>query len=709
MIYWRLIPFFRPALAFAAGCFSYKTEMGWPSLCIIACSSLIILLLEKYSAFKTLNGTKPAFLGSLILFIFFAAGFTRSAIHDQALENNTLWQNSRSIKALSIVLTEPVIRNQTRVTVNVISFISADKRYSCDANLVLYIKNYRNNHPIEIGDTIIFSGTPLPIRPPGNPYAFDYKKYMSVKNIYYQCFTEADSVTLHSSGCFFEPARWACSVRNYISAAYSKYIPDGPEKSLIDALILGMQNEMPDEIKNAYIITGAVHVLSVSGLHVAIAAGIITGIFSLVPGRKKGARAWITTILACIAILAYAWITGASPPALRSAVMCIFLVTGLMAGLKIHAVNLLSVAAFILLVIDPFSIMDIGFQFSFLALLSIIVFNNAVLNALHPKNFLTLSAWKNISMGISAQVLTFPLTLYYFHQFPVYFWLSGLVAVFLAEWILKGGFCLFFLHCIELLLEKMGVVFFSIVPTLIGKLLFGLAYLQNAGIILTSRLPAVLVKDIWISSFEMVVLTAFSIAVFGWIFWKGKFWIFSSLTLLPVFLSSYGLRIFERIGVDTLTIYDIPRGTAFDYISGGDVVSFSNMDLPADKTEQAASNWRTYLGAYQTSSFKIRDSIFCRESICQKNNVFILGKLVLWLPSTGESNTSQPVDFILVQNNILPSDLSLKSNHQVKEIILDKTNKTQIRKAWNVFANTRKIPLHDISEKGAFIYQYHPN
>jgi competence protein ComEC len=169
--------------------------------------------------------------------------------------------------------------------------------------------------------------------------------------------------------------------------------------------------------------TGAMHVLAVSGLHV----GLILYLLLFIAERFSK---YVSKKNALIAILLFLWIyalvTGMSPSVIRAVFMFSMLSLSQLSSRDYSPINILFFTAFVLLVYNPLYIFDIGFQLSYLAMLGIFLFYPKIEAVFSVDNWLMKKIWQGTTIGLAAQILTTPLSLYYFHQFPNYFMLSNL-------------------------------------------------------------------------------------------------------------------------------------------------------------------------------------------------------------------------------------------------------------------------------------------
>src|SRR5690606_38882227 len=215
------------------------------------------------------------------------------------------------------------------------------------------------------------------------------------------------------------------------------YLPDSDAAAFASTLILGYRAELSRELVEAYSDTGTMHVLSVSGMHV----GIIFLVLSLLlrsMDRRQSLRLFRATLTILI-IWFYAMITGFSAPASRAAFMLSFVVLGKALLKHQNTYNLIAISAFFLLLYNPFYLVDAGFQLSYLAVLGLVYFQ-PLLRMIFPRgNKITDPVWNYCALSMGAQLTTFPVSIYYFHQFPMYFLLSNLFIVFPVAIIMYAG------------------------------------------------------------------------------------------------------------------------------------------------------------------------------------------------------------------------------------------------------------------------------
>ena len=199
-------------------------------------------------------------------------------------------------------------------------------------------------------------------------------------------------------------------------------------------MALGDKSRITNDLRDIYSISGASHVLALSGLHL----GIIYMLLSLVLGSRR--RSVLREVLIILGIWSYALFTGLSPSVVRASLMItVYSFVGLV-GRDRMSLNALSFTAIVMLLSNPLCLYDVGFQMSFLAVMAILVFHKP-LYALVPAAFLEQHRWVKwvwamVVVSCSAQLGVAPLTAYYFGRFSTYFLLTNFFVIPLATVIL---------------------------------------------------------------------------------------------------------------------------------------------------------------------------------------------------------------------------------------------------------------------------------
>lgn len=318
-------------------------------------------------------------------------------------------------------------------TVN--SILTEKSTIKHDEKVVLFF----NTSQVRAGDVLLVQVDVESIENRNNPGEFNVKDYWNNKDIYQMGFVgESDFKLIRTN----EPPwwqRWPANIRSYLTRQL-RLVLDEESLGVGVALLLGDKQLLSNEVRSSFSNAGAMHVLAVSGLHV----GIILFILTYVLGRFTRFISKTNAILSSIVIIwIYAGVTGFSPSVMRASFMFSILAIAQIAGRNKNPMNLLFFSAFSLLVFQPLWIYDIGFQLSYLAMIGIFLLYDSIAKLAYFKSKWLTKIWQGTAVGISAQVFTVPLTLYYFHQFPNYFMVTNVGMMVFAGMILGIGLFFF--------------------------------------------------------------------------------------------------------------------------------------------------------------------------------------------------------------------------------------------------------------------------
>ena len=215
------------------------------------------------------------------------------------------------------------------------------------------------------GDTLLLTGRLRTARSARNPGEFDFRKYLERHGTAFRFSASGRGYRAHGAFHGFSINRVLNHVRNGIKSWITRFYPKDTAP-ILSALLLGLRNELDPEINEAFISTGVIHVLAVSGLHVGMILAIIWVLLSRMTERV---RIFVTMPL----LLFYALLCGAAPPVLRATVIVELYLFGRLLSRLSDSINLLGVAALVNLVLRPDDILYASFHLSYAAVLGIIL------------------------------------------------------------------------------------------------------------------------------------------------------------------------------------------------------------------------------------------------------------------------------------------------------------------------------------------------
>lgn len=229
---------------------------------------------------------------------------------------------------------------------------------------------------------------------------------------------------------------WFLEWRHQLLNRYKSLQADDDQYAVLAAMTLGDKSTLNKELREVYSVTGASHVLALSGLHMGI---IFLLLYRLTLGRRHFLLSQVVIVLG---LWAFAFLTGLSSSVVRSATMISGYVLFSVMGRQRNPINLLCFTAIIMLLVNPQSLYDIGFQLSFTAVLSILLWLPLIERFLPENYFVTRRfqhfLYSTVSMSLAAQLAVAPLIAYYFGRFSTYFLLTNFIVIPAATVILYG-------------------------------------------------------------------------------------------------------------------------------------------------------------------------------------------------------------------------------------------------------------------------------
>ncbi len=558
-----------------------------------------------------------------------------------------------------------------------------------DAKIILYLSKADFEKPFQYGDILLITGAPQRVSPPGNPHEFDYQRYLSYQNIYHQHYLREGEVQWVRSDPPYKILQFAFIAREWAANTLKQYIDGKQEQAIVLGLVLGIKDGLDNELVNAYSASGGMHVLAVSGLHVGIIYWIVLLVLRPIGNSRKGKI--VGAIVGVFVLWAYALITGLSPSVLRAVTMFTFVALAVPFQHRSNIYNTLAISACCLLLYNPYLIMAVGFQLSYLAVLGIVYFQPILNRAFTSRYFLVNKIWELTSVSIAAQIATFSLGLLYFHQFPVYFLFSNLFIIPCAFIILIGG---------------LAVLMFSFSTAIASGLGFCLSWIVkalNGSVFFIESFPYSLINDVYLTTFQcwLIILTLLSLIC---LFEFRRFRFLVGGFLLVTLLSfQQGNHLLEKSAVQKLTVYNISGHSAIDIFEQGTVYTFLDSALVRDR-ESIRFHIRPNRLVSSVNRILMEDRIsFCKEfkgcKAIKRNTVSLL-----WIK---EKNHELPVngnfEFVVVSNNALFSleELSLPP----KTIIIDSSNSSYLANKLTSQADKLGLTVHNTRMDGAFVLE----
>jgi competence protein ComEC len=554
--------------------------------------------------------------------------------------------------------------------------------------VLLYFSKDDFERPFSYGDRLLITGSPVLLMPPGNPGEFDYKRFLTFRKIYHQHFLRGNAVTKIDYAPPSLLYSYALQARLWADAKLRLYVKGEREYGIASALALGVTDGLDNDIMQAYSATGALHVLSVSGLHVGIIYWILLLLLKPLSKQKRGK--WILAFVSLVVLWSYAFITGLSPSVMRAVTMFSFVAFARPLQWTTNIYNTLAVSAFCLLLYEPYLIMSVGFQLSYIAVLGIVYLQRPLYQWWETPNWLLDKIWQVTTVSIAAQIATVSLGLLYFHQFPVYFIFSNLLVIPVSFIVLVLG---------------LAVPLFSFIPALasiLGWLLTGSIKIMNASVTMVEALPYSLIDNIFITTAQswLIMLTLLSIIL---LLHVRKFYLVAVICSLITILSvTQWLHFKNKVDKKQLVVYKVADHTAIDFIETGKTYFLSDSILINDK-EKMRFHIRPNRLMSETSTIELADD----QSFVKKIRG---GKLVRWheriILIVDDDKAIIPnltADYVILSNNAA-SLTNIIKRINFKYLIVDGSNSFYFADKVKSDADRLKIQVHSVLHQGAFIH-----
>jgi len=517
------------------------------------------------------------------------------------------------------------------------------------------------------GDELLIPSNYTAVEPPLNPAEFNYKAYLAHQNIYQQSFLVAYQAIIVKQNQGNVLLANALKVRRYLVEKLQANIRDTDALAVASTIILGYRADLRKEVQEAYSKTGTMHLLSVSGMHVGLIYLLVSFVLAFLPPQKYGKV--IKAVLSILAIWCYALITGFSPAVCRASLMLSMFIVGFAFSRHINRLNLLAVSAFILLLYNPFLIADAGFQLSYLAVFGIIMLQPIIYRWTNFKSKLAKEVWAVCSVSISAQIILFPVSAFYFHDFPVFFLASNVFIIVPSLIIMYGGILFLALPHIPL------------VSTALAWLLEKTIILMTTTLSAIEHAPLGSIDKIWLNAIESALFYGLLICVFYVIVNKNKTALKLCFLFLALIAVSISINRYNSMNTSNITFFSLRKNSAVLLRNGARAVLVSDLK-PTDKTYQYSI--QPYLDSCKITDLQninINESTTCNYVAKQQNLIQFGNKKILIVDKTQCNKKLAEklnLDYIYITGSPKINLTRLKQNYNFKTLIVDGHNSNNL-------------------------------
>ena len=678
MINWQAHPLLRISLCFIVGIIL----QGYIKLSLSALGfTIATILTATYVLWNRRNHHLRKWTTLLILILYICSGMMRVAldsnIHRSALL--PLLEKEGVIVSGRVVEIKPSSSGTCKITLKADHFISQNHQSNHSEKIILFLKdNFQHIHKLDYVST---EGILHEITSPKNPYGFDYKKHLARKHIYHSLYINKNEISVVRPPCSFHVL--LNSLRNQIHNHIKKYVHDEDARALSYGMILGDRKEISDELSTTFKSTGSMHTLAVSGLHVGIIAALIGICFA--PFRNKYISLWIKPVVMLMSIWTFALVSGSSPSVLRAACMFSFFIWKFHWSENKNPYNLLAVSAFILLLLEPLAIYQVSFQFSYLAMLGILLFA-PILKSIQKIDHVFLRYTCSLAIvSMAAQCMILPLSLYYFSSAPIYFIFWSLISIPATFVIVSLNIVGIVAHFISKPLAEFAGELVDSSVKLVTHMLSGI-----------ESLPFSSTETLHLDAWEVCIIYSIISAII-YSFYTGKKTI---ITLTSLLLFSWfmvrKIATEKKRDIPFVMVYDDYKVCSIDVFLGNHVIAFyhepQGQMKPHEKLRKAygisdeqvindAKQWR--MGSITGNHHSIKTD---------DESVLLLG-----------SDFLNPIkaDILIITSKSSEPPQKTHSMVLPKRIILTPGVQLNLIEKWNTYAKQHKIKIYNVRTEGS--------
>lgn len=670
---------------FAAG---VLTAIHFPSLVPLSVLTVFLTILSLvyliiWFAINRSPALKPT-SGIIGLILVSGFGYATILLHDASRSPDSYRRLSVPVSGYRVSLSAPVeIRTSGYRSTGELSAVKTSGGWiPVCGKVMLYWPATAHADMLRHGDQLLVAGEPELVPGPRNPEEFDYRTFLARRNIFHQDFLQSGKWVVAEASVDRSPKYYATEARRWILQVIGRLVEGEREKAIVAAFVIGVTEGIDDDLRQAYAAGGAMHALAVSGMHVSILYGVL--LFVLKPLERGKGGSWTVAAISLVVLWMFGFVTGLSPSVLRAVTMFSFVAVAKPLKRISGIYNTLAASAFVLLLFDPWLLLSAGFQLSYLAVLGIVLFYRPIYHLWEAPWAWADWVWQITCVSIAAQIATLPVTLYYFHQFPVYFLLANVFVIPASTLILLGGLLM-------LLVSPLPLVAGGV-----ARVLEWMIWLLNEGLFFVGHLPGSVIYPIHTSLLQAICLGGIAIAVyflmsskkFGWV------WMMGCLAILISFED------WRRQDTPSLfTVYHVPRSAALEWRVGGVAHTLLDSVLRKDAGK---------IGYHIRPSQLAARLRLVSESNLPGNPSLTLCEVEGWsFLRIGARDVRWPapfkVDYLIIGNNAVRSLETLSGTITFDYLILDSSNSMSYARRIGEEAERLGVRCYSVQEKGAFV------
>ncbi|MCU4155375.1 ComEC/Rec2 family competence protein [Carboxylicivirga sp. A043] len=546
---------------------------------------------------------------------------------------------------------------------------------------IVFIPKKQEDKTLYPGAVIHSIGRFIPFSEPDCEFDFDYSGYLRNQRIAFR-FIISEYQKLSNQGVsnslFIQSARLKLYLRErFVSAGLTK-----SQVAILNALFLGDKSKLTYEQKVAFSNAGAMHLLAVSGLHVGIIYMLIISLLTAL-GLKKGNVAVACLVISILWL--YAFITGFSPSVLRASLMFTILEIGRISKRKTGIFNLLGASMFIIMIIEPLSIFNIGFWLSHSAVAAIVCFYPKI-NSWFRFRFPPFRwFWSITAVSLAAQIGTLPICIYAFYGFPLYFVITNLMLIPVVTPILV-------LAVFSSVFSFSSFVLAVLVPAL-GDLL---TFMEQTALYIES-LPNSIITNLYLNSFQLLGIYTSIIFLLVYVDYRFVRYLKYALISLIIALASVYIRK-ERLPDELLYVANVKGKSVVNYLNASTNIIYTNEELTEKEIDFAFGG----LWAYCLANSKVSTIVVDKQNyrpivkLIGNQRIAIVSERAVWEHQMEHSH----IDLLILLGKPEMTLAELRASMRVRQLVISNGWKWYHKRKWLKEHSTYIENVHDISKDG---------
>lgn len=669
-------PLARITIWFVSGILFSFYEKPEPRIAFLFLAIAFAAFIITYFASHQKTSLQKIF-GIAVYLLSFLIGITTQVIHTGSFQENNYMRHvgdSEKKHPIEVVLRERL--KDTEFNHRFVGIVKKLDQHESSGKILLNIRKNNSHQGIQIGSHLQLNTFLYQHQKPTNPDQFDYGAYLEKKSIQGHLFASISDIQI---GNQIDKNIWYYSdvLRSKIIRNLEKSDFNKRELNVLAALILGQRQDISPEVLRDYQYAGAIHILSVSGLHVGFILLFLNSILNFLPKSQR--NSYLKLIIMLLSLWGFAVIAGVSPSVVRSVTMFSFVAIGMHLRRSTNIFHTLLVSILLILLFQPSFLFDVGFQLSYTALFFILWLQPLLSGFWKPQNRVLNYFWDILTVSFAAQIGALPLSIYYFHQFPGLFFVTNLIIIPFLSIIMALG------------IVVMIIAAFGMVPFFLTKTLELSIYLLNTIINKIASFEQFIFQDIPLNWNLLCSSYILIIAVIIW--FKKPDFSKMTITLLAVILFQsiyFGTR-WNNQNQKEWIVFNIKKSTLIAQTNGEKTTVFSSKNANENSIQNKTLN-----------SYLVANSKTLKEWKSIENIHYFNQQKILIVDSLGIFLQNHNAEILVLTQSPKINLTRLIKKQKPKMIVADASNyKTYIAR-WKATCEKEKIPFHATGEKGFY-------